>query len=263
MAKIKIGVIPAAGKGERMGHLTLFLPKPLLPLYDKPIICKVIENMILMGVEDIYIITYYHRHYHGEVFRSFLKEIRNSISANIHLIELEKPTSGIAETIYMAKDYINEPFVVILGDDFTVASASQLQRLINTFFEKNAIAVEGVVIENNMEVIKRACCLLLDNDKRIIKIEEKPEKPFSKYRGIGIYIFSKEIFKYIEKTPILPPRNEKEITNTLALVAQDGKAYGEIINAININVNTREDWVQAILISMLYKSYKINELIRC
>ena len=58
MRKIKIGVIPAAGKGSRISDLLLtrVLPKPMLPILNKPILAYVIENMKSMGVEDIYVI---------------------------------------------------------------------------------------------------------------------------------------------------------------------------------------------------------------
>ncbi len=50
MKKIKVGVIPAAGKGSRLGYLSNILPKPLLPVYDRPIIHHVIDNMKSVGI---------------------------------------------------------------------------------------------------------------------------------------------------------------------------------------------------------------------
>ncbi|MEM3335895.1 MAG: nucleotidyltransferase family protein [Candidatus Aenigmatarchaeota archaeon] len=242
MNKIKIGVIPSAGEGKRMGYLSHILPKPLFPLYDKPIIHYIIENMLKVGVKEIYIPIFYHK----EKFREYFKKTKEFINAKIHLIELKRPTRGIASTIYSVKDFIHEPFITILGDDCTITNS--LQNLINIFFQKKAIVVEGLVSEKDENTLRSTCCVKLNKDNQIIEIIEKPQKIISKIRGAGIYVFNTKIFDYIEKTPIAPPRYEKEITNTIKLVAKDGKAYGEFIDGINININDPENLLKAWLI---------------
>ncbi len=59
MKKIKVGVIPAAGKGNRIKELPLtkILPKPMLPVLNKPILEYVVEKMRDVGIETIYIIV--------------------------------------------------------------------------------------------------------------------------------------------------------------------------------------------------------------
>jgi dTDP-glucose pyrophosphorylase len=239
MAKIRIGVIPAAGQGRRIGYLSSFLPKPLLPIYDKPIIHYAIKNMEKLNVEEIFIPVCYHK----KLFEKYFSKIENSIGSKINLITLRSPTKGIADTIYKTKNFIQEPFITILGDDFTVTPS--LQNLVDSFFKNNSIVVEGIIEEPNKEILSSTCSVKINKSKQIIEIIEKPKNPTSKYRGTGIYIFDAKIFGYIEKTPISPPRNEVEITNTIALVAKEGKAYGEFINGINININTMEDLFHA------------------
>jgi dTDP-glucose pyrophosphorylase len=236
--KIRSGLIPAAGQGKRMGYLSYILPKPLLPLGDKPIIHYVIENMEKMGVEEIFIPVYYHREKFVEYFNN-VKDIRS----NINLIKLKKPTAGIAQTIYRTKNLFNEPFIVILGDDFTIAKS--FDNLIYTFFLKKALVVEGMVKEKNEKVLKSTNSVRLNRNKRILEIIEKPQNPISNIRGIGIYIFDPAIFEYIEKTRPSPPRGEIEITNTIGLVAKDRRAFGEFITGINVNINSIDDYLYA------------------
>jgi dTDP-glucose pyrophosphorylase len=57
--------------------------------------------------------------------------------------------------------------------------------------------------------------------------------------------FKPTVYEYIEKTSSFLPRNEKEITNTIKLIAEDNSAYAAFINGININVNTRSDLLEA------------------
>ena len=195
--------------------------------------------MVSIGVEKIIIPVYYQR---GKL-REYFDYARKEIDADICLLELDELPKGIALTMASAKKNLEEPFITILGDDVTITDS--LQPLVRLFLGKKAIAVEGVVPESSREIIKNTCCIELESDQRISKIAEKPEKPFSSLRGCGLYIFDPEIFEFVRKTPILPPRNEVELTNTIGLVAKEGRAYGGLINGINVNVNTPEDLFRA------------------
>jgi len=239
MKRIKFGVIPAAGHGRRLSSLPLtrVLPKCLLPILNKPILEYVIENMKDMGVEDVYMIVGFKKELIQEYFEDGL-----DFGINIKYI-LQPDPLGIAHAIGLTKEYIHEPFVVSLGDDLTISKS--LENIVDLFWTKRAIGVEGVVHEANVEKLKQACCMLLDNDGKIQNAEEKPCTPSSNVRGCGIYIFDPKVYEYIEKTPSSLPRNEKEITNTLKLMAKDNSAYGAFINGVNINVNTSADLIEA------------------
>jgi dTDP-glucose pyrophosphorylase len=246
MKKIRVGVIPAAGQGKRMGYLSYILPKCLFPLYDKPIIDYIIQNMKNIGIEQIYIPVFYQK----EKIIEYFDTIESHVT--IEFIKLDQLTKGIALTIESAKQFIDEPFMVILGDDCTITPS--LQNIVDTFFKTDAIVVEGVVKESSKNVLKATCCLKLDKNKKILDIIEKPESPISNIRGTGIYVFSPEIFEFIKMTPLSPPRNEVEITNTIKLVAQKGRAYAEFINGVNININTPEDLLRAWIIIRRFRN---------
>jgi len=246
MDRIRIGVIPAAGQGKRMGYLSQILPKCLFPLYDKPIIHHVIENMKSVGVEQVHIIVNYQK----DKVKDYFKYVEDEIGIDINFIDQPK-LSGIANAIMLAHDIVHEPFMVILGDDCTITQS--LGSIVRSLFEHNAIAVEGIVREDDKAMLSSTCCLKLDGDARIVEIEEKPKRPFSDVRGCGIYAFQPDIFKYIEKTPVSPIRNEVEITQTIALVAKDGKAYAEFINGANININSYKDLLRAWILVERFK----------
>ena len=74
--KIKIGVIPAAGGGKRLGYLSHLLPKTLFPLYDRPILHYIVEQMQHVGIKDIYIIV----HVFKEKVINYCKQIPLSVS---------------------------------------------------------------------------------------------------------------------------------------------------------------------------------------
>lgn len=235
MKKLRFGVIPAAGIGNRMGYLSTVLPKCLLPLCGKPIIHYVVENMVRIGIEKIYVIAYSKK----ELISEHFENSHSEIGAEVEVVSLEELPKGLALSIYAARELVRESFVTILGDDVTVTDS--LSPLVDLFFSRTAVAVEGVVKDEDKEAIKRSCCMELDETNRILHIVEKPTAPISSIRGCGVYIFSPEIFHYIEKTPMSLTSGEVEITDTISLLSQEGKAYGGFIHGANFNINTSDD----------------------
>lgn len=243
MKRIKIGVIPAAGSGKRLGYISSILPKPLFPLYDRPIIHHIVDNMKNVGIEEIYIPVSYQKE---KIIKYFDKNI-GDIGIDIHFIKVNtRPTKnnkvGLAMSIYSAKEFIQEPFMTILGDDCTIAKS--LDNIVETFFDKSAIVVEGMVKDDNIASLKRSCCIILDGNDRIDNIIEKPDNPPTNIRGCGIYMFDNKIFDYIENTPI-SHRKEVEITQTIDLISKAKRAYGSFIDGANININTYDDLLDA------------------
>ena len=251
--KIKIGVIPAAGAGKRLGYLSNLLPKALFPLYDRPIIHYVVNQMESLGIEDVYIIVNVYK----EKIMEYFKFIEMDLRAKIHFIE-QKELNGTAASIMLAEKYTkNEPFIVIYGDDCTVAKS--LQPMVDLFFEKKATVVEGVVKEEDKKILQSTCSVKLKKDGQMIEILEKPEDPPYMLRGCGVYIFSSEIYEFINKTPVHPVRKEKEITYTINNIAKEGKAYGYIFDGQNVNVN---DYNELLKGSLLLRDSTNDEKIR-
>jgi len=213
--KLHVGVIPAAGQGKRMGYLSNILPKPLFPIFDKPILHYVIDNMISVGIDYLVIIVYHQK----EKIIEYLNKA--DLGVQIELVKPKFLPQGIAMSILNAEKYVDEPFMVILGDDLTITPS--LNNLVSSFFTKNALALEGVVKETNKHILSSTCCVHLDSENRIIDIIEKPLNPPWNIRGCGIYIFRTDIFDLIKQTPLSKVRNEVEITDTLRLVAKLGK----------------------------------------
>lgn len=255
MKKIKIGVMPAAGIGRRLTDLPLtrILPKPLLPILNKPIMEYGIENMKKMGVETVYIIV-------GPKIKLIKEYFGDGNEFGVQIKYLLQPTiSGLANAIYLTKPYVDEPFCVILGDDFTLADS--LDNLVDEFWSKGAKIIEGVVDEQDIKKIKIACSVDLGKNNEIIEITEKPNIVTSKIRGCGIYICHPIVYDYINRTQVTPYSKEKDITNTIKLMAKERIAYGSFINGININVNMLDDLLEAMQL-MVYKKGFFNSKIK-
>lgn len=237
---ISKALIPAAGAGKRMGYLSSILPKCLFPLAEKPILHRVVENAMLLGVREFVIITHFKEH----MVRDYcLKTLVPELGVRMEFVHQER-MSGLADAILLGSEFIQEPFAVILGDDYT--AATDFDNFREMFFRHpRAVALEGVVQEPVSSQLSAACCVERAPDGRILRIEEKPKEPFSNLRGIGLYLFRPEVFKAIQNTPVSALRNEREITDTIRLLAESGRSYADYLRGINLNINTFGDLLSA------------------
>ena len=108
---IKVGVIPAAGRGERMLPLTRAMPKEMVIVDGKPFIQYVVEGMSAAGIKTIHIITGWRKHSLLDYFGS-----GERFGVDISYI-VQDEMLGLADAIGRAKNFVDETFVVGLGDD--------------------------------------------------------------------------------------------------------------------------------------------------
>lgn len=250
--RIKIGIIPAAGAGTRLGYLSNLLPKTLFPIYDRPILHHIINIMESLGIEDIYVIVNVHK----EKIREYYKNIKPDLKSRLHFLE-QKKLDGLANAILLIEKYTKrQPFLAILGDECIIAES--LEPMIDLFFETKSIAAEAVVKEEDKDILRQTCSANVDKDGRILEILEKPENPPYMIRGCGIYLFRQEIFEFIRNTPTNPIRKEKDITSVINNVAKTQKAYSYFIRGYNININDYEELLKANLLIKLNIKKKIK-----
>lgn len=246
---VTVGVIPAAGSGKRFGYLSGMLPKAMLPLYDRPIIHCVVDQMQKMGIKDIYIVVNVHK----EKLIDYFKKYQMDLQVNIFFIE-QVVLNGTGESILCAEPYVNKrPFLVIYGDDCTISDS--LVDMAEAFIKTDATVMQGMIEEKDVSVLRDTCSAKLAKDGKIIEIIEKPQDPPYLMRGCGVFMFKSEIFSYIKKTPLETERKEREIVYTINDLAKKNKAYGYVFNGHNININTYDQLLKA---SQLLRDYKIK-----
>ncbi|MEE9379282.1 MAG: sugar phosphate nucleotidyltransferase [Candidatus Lokiarchaeia archaeon] len=183
------GVILAGGIGSRLSPLTKVTNKHLLPVYDEPMIHKIIKTLTKSGIKEITIVL------GGESVGDFVRLLGDGseFNASFNYVYQQK-AGGIAEALYLTKKIVKgHKIAVILGDNI---------------FE-NAFKSEIKAFENSNEY---NCCLFLKEvedperfgvaeltDNKIIKlIEEKPDNPKSNYAVTGLYLYDENIFAVIE-----------------------------------------------------------------
>jgi len=106
----KYGFIMAGGQGKRLRPLTAAIPKPLLPVGDKPIIQLIIEHMKDFGIVDIFVSVNYKK----EIVKSFLRD-GSRYGVNITYIE-ELERTGTAGSLALLPDGFDDKIIVSNGD---------------------------------------------------------------------------------------------------------------------------------------------------
>jgi dTDP-glucose pyrophosphorylase len=210
----------------------------MLPILDRPILHYVLDNMRRLGVRDIIFVV----GSSGAIIEKYFGD-GTDFGVRIKYFRQLRP-QGIAHAVGLLEQSISNNFFVALGDDLTVAS--NLSEMKNLFYSRRACAVEAVVREDDVPTLRRTCCVEMDLDGRIKDLTEKPQNPSSNIRGCGLYLFNERIFDYIRMTKKSRVRNEKEITDTLRLMASDGLAYGLKMDGTNVNINTSADLLRAV-----------------
>ena len=196
------GVILAGGLGTRLYPLTKVTNKHLLPVYDKPMIYFPIQTLINAGIDDILIVT------GGNNAGDFLKLLGNGKEFGLKHINYtyQEGEGGIAEALGLAEFFASgERICVVLGDNL-------IEKNIQKAVEKFRRQKDGAkILLKEVPDPHRFGVAELQGD-RIVRIEEKPEKPKSQYAVIGIYLFDQEVFNFI-KTLKPSDRGELEITD--------------------------------------------------
>jgi NDP-sugar pyrophosphorylase family protein len=208
------GVILAAGKGSRIQPLNLYLPKPLLPVCNKPIMQYQLEDMRDIGVQDVIIVV---GHLKEEIISYFGDG--SALGLRIRYVE-QGQTLGIAHAVAQLENEVQRPFILFLGDIFLVPR--DLQTMERMFWERRAGAVLAVKREENPEYIRRNFAVVLHASGTVTRVIEKPRYVSTDLKGCGVYIFDLAIFDAIRRTPRTAQRDEYEITNSIQILIDDG-----------------------------------------
>jgi len=231
------GVVLSAGLGTRIKPLSFDTPKPLLPVCNKPIMHYQLESMASAGIRDFIIVVGYLKEKIMEYFGD-----GSEWGFRIRYVEQEKAL-GIAHAIGQLERHLDGPFLLFLGDIFTIHR--DLGELIDTFHRKRASVVLVVKKEENPESIKRNFAIQLGRGGVVKRVIEKPRYAINNLKGCGIYLFDMPIFDAIRRTPRTALRDEYEITNSIQILIEDGlKVYTSEIVEWDMNVTVPEDLLE-------------------
>ncbi|MFN7971651.1 MAG: sugar phosphate nucleotidyltransferase [Acidobacteriota bacterium] len=213
------GVILAGGLGTRLSPLTKITNKHLLPVYDRPMIHYPIQALINAGIEEILIVT------GGNNAGDFLRLLGNGKEFGLRHIDYtyQEGEGGIAEALQLAEYFADEePICVILGDNIienNIARAAEAFRMQG----KGA-----KILLKEVPDPERFGVPVFDGG-RIVRIEEKPKEPRSRYAVTGIYMYDADVFQ-IAKKQRPSARGELEITDVNNVYIERGTLTHDVLD---------------------------------
>ena len=224
------GVILAGGTGSRMYPLTKVTNKHLLPVYDKPMIYYPLQTLVNAGIKEIMIVS--GRGHAGH----FLELLGSGIEFSVQLTyEIQEKAGGIAEALGLAESWVDDdPVAVILGDNIFEDS---IHPDVTSFKKGAKIFLKEVADAQRFGVAEI-------NDDRVISIEEKPEKPKSRYAVTGLYLYDPNVFSVIRK---LKPsgRGELEITDVNNAYIKRGEMQFSLLQGFWSDAGTFDSLLRA------------------
>lgn len=196
------GIILAAGKGTRMYPMTLPVCKPLIPVYDKPLIYYPLAVLMQAGVRDVLIIV------PPDEMYAFIKLFGDGSELGLNICyRVQKVQRGIADAFLIGKSFIGGDSVcLILGDNIFYGDG--LVGSLKKARENNGTTIFGYYVADP----RPFGVVEFDQNGKAISIEEKPQHPKSNYIVPGLYFYDSsvvEIAEHIEPSA----RGELEITS--------------------------------------------------
>ena len=198
------GIILAAGKGTRLHPITLPVCKPLLPVYDKPLIYYSIATLMLAGIKDILIII------PPDEEKTFVSLLGDGSQYGIKIqYKEQKVQRGIADAFIIGEEFIGDDSVCLaLGDNIFYGPGfrQKLRNAVKTLSTGATIFGYYVNDPRPFGVVE------FNTDGLAISIEEKPSHPKSNYIVPGLYFYDNQVID-IAKNVQPSARGELEITS--------------------------------------------------
>lgn len=253
MSKITKAVIPAAGFGTRFLPQTKAMPKEMMPLVDKPIIQRVVEELVEAGIQTIVIVTGYHKRAIEDHFdHQFELEKKLEASGKTDLLEGVRKISDLADFVYIRQKGVagnatpilnakhvlgSDPFLVFWGDDFIDATPSRARQLVSAYEKYQTMIIGGIRANSPDDYKKYGYVGGQEVEPGVVevnKIIEKPGTPEAAPSDLGAisgFVFTPEIFEALEEVK-KRLRAGEELVYTLGV--QQAIDNGSRVHAIEI-----------------------------
>ena len=260
-------VIPAAGLGTRFLPATKATPKEMLPVVDKPAIQYVVEEAVRAGLTDIVMITgrgkgsledHFDRAWELEAAleakgdKDRLEQVRDLADlAQLHYVRQGQPR-GLGHAVLCAAEHVgDEPFAVLLGDDFVDLDAPLLSRMVEVQ-QQHGGSVIGLMEVPADQIQLYGCAAVEPTDEgdvvRITRMVEKPprdEAP-SNLAVIGRYVLSPGVFDVLRRTA--PGRgNEIQLTDALETLSAQEPMHGVVFTGRRFDTGDRSEYLRTVV----------------
>lgn len=229
--KPKFAFILAGGKGTRLKPITNEIPKPLVPLHDKPILQHTLDLFKKYGITDVVISI----GYKGEKIKEYFGNGKRFGINIIYVEEKETEPLGTAGPLHLAKEYLTDTFVMCNADELKNIDLNEMYLFHKENGSLGTIALTTVADPNQYGVAKLM-------GSRILEFIEKPEAGTapSNLINAGLYILEPAVLEYVQKGPGSIERD------VFPKVAEHGKLFGFPFSGQWFDTGTMERYEEAL-----------------
>ncbi len=270
---VRKAVIAAAGFGTRFLPQTKAMPKEMLPIVDKPIIQYIVEELVAAGIEDIIIVTGYHKRTIEDHFDHTSADLRANLKQGKkdELLKETKKISDLANFVYVrqkgpygtATPLLNvshligdEPFIFVFPDDLIVAQPNCYIQMIDLYKETGGGVVPCIRLTEDVQYDRYGVVAgepVRSDVLKMTSIIEKPGKAHapSNFGAVGGYLLTPEVFNYLEQgREALTGDQEFYLTDSIIqpMLADGLPFYGcEIQNSTRYDTGNKLDYLKTVV----------------
>jgi NDP-sugar pyrophosphorylase family protein len=219
-------VVLAGGKGSRLAPYTTVLPKPLMPVGDRPILDVVVRQLRAAGVERVTIAV---GHLAPLIRAVFGDGSRHGVAIDYHEEEAPRGTAGPLATI----DDLAETFLLLNGDVLTTLDLRALVRAHRDAGNVLTIATHERSVDIDYGVLH------VDATQRLTSYDEKPSLGYTV--SMGIYVVEAEACRHV------PPDRPFDFPDLVQALLQAGEPVGAYpYDGYWLDIGRRDDYEQAV-----------------
>ena len=275
MVRIRKAVFPVAGLGTRFLPFTKAVPKELLPIVDKPLIQYAAEEAISAGIEILIFVTGRNKRAIEDHFDSN-RELEMSLRAKGHheqasivknilpngidCIFVRQPEQlGLGHAVLCAQSAVgNEPFAVLLADDFLVNEGDGVTADLVRAFQASGKTQLCVMEVNGPDISKYGVVVPNETLGSVAGLVEKPdadEAP-SNLASIGRYVLTPDIFDILSHQRV-GVRGEIELADAINTQAMNNGVEALPVNAHRFDCGSVRGYLDAVVYMAGLRGYRL------
>ena len=215
MRERALGVILTAGGGTRLRPLTPGIPKPLIPLLNRPLLAYALDLCASLGLTEAEVVVSGAHHGVAEA------ATRLAPAALTVSVARQAEPRGPGDALASVGERLDGRRVVVIAVDTLIRG--DLRPQLEAFQRSDALAALPL---QPTERPREMGIAVLDGD-RVLHLEEKPPRPRSNLAVVGVWMLAPDAVERVRRRPVINARGESDLTATVAaLLAEGGDVRG-------------------------------------